>query len=58
MTGIMTGIGALDTKKPHVLYVSWGLQCALVPVPGLEPGRREATDFESVVYTNFTTLAH
>ena len=30
----------------------------LVPVPGLEPGRREATDFESVVYTNFTTLAH
>ena len=32
----MTGIGALDTKKPHLLYVSWGLQCALVPVPGLE----------------------
>ena len=30
----------------------------MVPVPGLEPGRREATDFESVVYTNFTTLAH
>ena len=30
----------------------------VVPVPGLEPGRREATDFESVVYTNFTTLAH
>ena len=29
----------------------------LVPVPGLEPGRREATDFESVVYTNFTTPA-
>ena len=54
----MTGIGALDTKKPQETTVSWGLQCALVPVPGLEPGRREATDFESVVYTNFTTLAH
>ena len=25
---------------------------------GLEPARPKATDFESVVYTNFTTLAH
>tara|TARA_B110000503_G_scaffold5333_1_gene7176 strand:+ start:10250 stop:10423 length:174 start_codon:yes stop_codon:yes gene_type:complete len=30
----------------------------MVPVGGLEPPRREATDFESVVYTNFTTPAH
>ena len=27
----------------------------MVAVAGLEPARREATDFESVVYTNFTT---
>ena len=30
----------------------------VVPVGGLEPPRREATDFESVVYANFTTPAH
>ena len=29
----------------------------MVPVGGLEPPRIAATDFESVVYTNFTTLA-
>ena len=29
----------------------------MVPVGGLEPPRPKATDFESVVYTNFTTLA-
>lgn len=29
----------------------------LVPVGGLEPPRPKATDFESVVYTNFTTPA-
>ena len=29
----------------------------MVPVVGLEPTRIAATDFESVVYTNFTTLA-
>ena len=30
----------------------------VVPVGGLEPPRPKATDFESVVYTNFTTPAH
>ncbi len=30
----------------------------MVPVGGLEPPRPKATDFESVVYTNFTTPAH
>ncbi len=29
----------------------------MVPVGGLEPPRPKATDFESVVYTNFTTPA-
>ncbi len=29
----------------------------MVPVGGLEPPRIAATDFESVVYTNFTTPA-
>lgn len=29
----------------------------VVPVGGLEPPRSKATDFESVVYTNFTTPA-
>ena len=29
----------------------------MVPVGGLEPPRREATDFESVMSTNFITLA-
>ena len=29
----------------------------LVPEDGLEPSRSKATDFESVVYTNFTTRA-
>ncbi len=29
----------------------------MVPVGGLEPPRLAATDFESVVYTNFTTPA-
>gem|GEM_PF-6337692 len=29
----------------------------LVPVAGLEPARREATDFESVMSTNSITLA-
>jgi hypothetical protein len=29
----------------------------VVPVGGLEPPRLAATDFESVVYTNFTTPA-
>jgi hypothetical protein len=32
-------------------------QREMVPVGGLEPPRLAATDFESVVYTNFTTLA-
>ena len=29
----------------------------MVPEGGLEPPRSKATDFESVVSTNFTTLA-
>ena len=29
----------------------------MVPVGGLEPPRLATTDFESVVYTNFTTPA-
>lgn len=29
----------------------------MVPVGGVEPPRLSATDFESVVYTNFTTPA-
>ncbi|CDT74504.1 conserved hypothetical protein [Vibrio coralliirubri] len=29
----------------------------MVPVGGLEPPRPKATDFESVVYTNFTIPA-
>jgi hypothetical protein len=29
----------------------------MVPKVGLEPTRSKATDFESVVYTNFTTRA-
>ncbi len=29
----------------------------MVPVGGLEPPRSKATDFESVVYTNFTIPA-
>jgi hypothetical protein len=45
----------LDTTKPqstlrlHRFY--------LVPEDGLEPSRSKATDFESVMYTNFTTRA-
>lgn len=43
-----------NNKAPtFVEALSWNM----VPVGGLEPPRPKATDFESVVYTNFTTPA-
>ncbi len=45
---------ARNNKAPtFVEALSWNM----VPVGGLEPPRPKATDFESVVYTNFTTPA-
>lgn len=41
--------GATIYRNPFLSY--------MVPVGGLEPPRPKATDFESVVYTNFTTPA-
>ena len=42
-------------KNPNAL--TFGFFELVVPVGGLEPPRPKATDFESVVYTNFTTPA-
>jgi hypothetical protein len=42
-------------KNPNAL--TFGFLELVVPVGGLEPPRLAATDFESVVYTNFTTPA-
>ncbi len=44
-----------DTTKPR--HKSRLCCLNMVPVGGLEPPRPKATDFESVVYTNFTTPA-
>gem|GEM_PF-1536830 len=45
----------LNKKTPVIRRITGVLD--LVPVGGLEPPRPKATDFESVVYTNFTTPA-
>ena len=45
-------------KRPTTVKLLIFNAMLVVPVGGLEPPRREATDFESVVYTNFTTPAH
>ncbi len=46
---------SLKTTKPRLTSRLYRLN--MVPVGGLEPPRPKATDFESVVYTNFTTPA-
>ncbi len=47
--------GSRNNKAPTLVEaLSFGI---MVPVGGLEPPRPKATDFESVVYTNFTTPA-
>ena len=45
----------LDTTKPQ--RGAEALLFELVPEVGLEPTLPKETDFESVVYTNFTTRA-
>jgi hypothetical protein len=47
-----------EKKRPTTVKLLIFNTMLVVPVGGLEPPRREATDFESVVYTNFTTPAH
>lgn len=55
---VVTGIEIINTRNnkapTFVEALSYGI---MVPVGGLEPPRPKATDFESVVYTNFTTPA-
>ncbi len=54
---------AKGTQKPHILYQPSTFprqtgQEEVVPQAGLEPACREATDFESVMYTNSITEAY